>query len=627
MSDRARYAPISDYALIGDCHGSALVRRDGSIDWLCLTRFDSGGVFVRLLDDQRGGAFRISARDLIETRRRYLPDTNVLETTLVTRTGEARLTDCFAMRKGGRERPLRQLLRRIEGVRGRVELELEITPRYDYGDLHPWLRWHQKERVWSAVGGDDGIVVSSDAPLAIDREGCAFRCTLTLGPRQRRRFALTAAQPWALQLRRVSAREIDARIGRAARWWRAWVARAHDGLAPEVTRSALVLKLLTCAPTGAIVAAPTTSLPERPGGSRNWDYRLSWIRDSTMTLAALFSVGHPEAASAFQRFIRTATAGRVEELQIAYGCYGERRLPELEVTHLDGWRGSRPVRVGNAAAHQTQLDVYGELLQAAHLWVGLEKHPDEDEWRFLSDLVEAAARRWPEPDRGLWETRGEPRHFVYSKVMCWVALDCGLRIAERIGARCDRERWQSVRDQIRRSVEENGVDRERGCFVQAYGSRELDASLLRLPIVGFVPVDDPRMRATLEAVREDLAVGPLVRRYRSEQAGDGLPAGEGAFLMASFWLVDALAMAGRDDEAAELYRELLALGNDVGLYSEECDLETRELLGNFPQAFTHVALITAADQLRRLRSEHGAGRSLAERHHPAWPEMSSSLGT
>lgn len=627
MSDLdPRYAAIGDYALIGDCHGAALVRKDGSIDWACLTRFDSGAVFCRLLDADKGGTFAIRPRALVAVKRRYVPNTNVLETTLTTATGRVRLVDCFAMRTGGRQRPLRQLLRLVECIEGAVELDVMIQPRFDYGSLHPWLRYHPRERVHSAVGGDDALVLSTDCALELDQAEVAWRGHLSLGKRQRARFALSSARPYDIELRRVSARVFDSRLTQTMSWWRRWVdqgSRSVGTLAPEVVRSALVLKLLTCAPTGAIIAAPTTSLPEEVGGSRNWDYRYSWVRDSTMTLAALFAVGHPEVATGFKRFIESATAGRADELQIMYGCYGERRLTEVELDHLDGYRHSRPVRVGNGAATQTQLDVYGCLLDAAHLWIRTDNVLTPDGWRFLRGLVEMARMRWSEPDRGLWEIRSEPQHFVYSKVMCWLAVHRGIQIAEEQSLPCDLDDWKATRDLIRKSIEANGVDDERGCFVQAYGSKELDASLLRLPIVGFVEAADPRMRATIAAIREDLAVGPLIRRYRPDRSADGVSGGEGSFLMASFWLVDVLTMAGEIGDAEALYRELLELANDVGLLSEEYDPRTRELLGNFPQAFTHISLITAAEQIRRFREGDGDGRSLAERPQATKPQRST----
>jgi GH15 family glucan-1,4-alpha-glucosidase len=614
-ADGTGYVPIGDYALIGDCHGAALVSRDGAIDWACLARFDSGGIFCRLLDAEKGGTFALTPRDRVGVARCYLPDTNVLETTFSTTTGVARVLDCFVMRQGGRNHPYRQLLRVVEGVEGEVTFDVLIQPRFDYASLRPWLRHFPEHGVYSAVGGDDAFVLQSDAPLAIAREASSFTGELTVGRRQRQRLSILAQQPYDMRLRRLSIHTLDGRLASTIDWWRRWVRTgSYDPTYRDaVVRSALVLKLLTCAPTGAIVAAPTTSLPEAAGGTRNWDYRFSWVRDSAHTLAALLNVGHPEVATGFKRFIERATAGHADDLRVVYGCYGERRLTEEELTDLHGYRGSRPVRVGNGAAHQRQLDVYGELLNAAHLWRRAGNDVTEDGWRFLRSLVEAACAGWKEPDRGLWEVRAEPRHFVESKVMCWLALERGIQAAEEMALPCDLPRWQKVRAEIRAAIDRDGVDPERGCFVQSFGSREVDASLLLLPIVGFVQADDPRMRATVAAIEHDLCDGLLVRRYRPGAIGDGMRDGEGAFLMASFWLADVLAMQGRLDEAESRFRRLLGLANDVGLLAEEYDPARGELLGNFPQAFTHMALINSAEQLQRARCGANHTSAVSER--------------
>lgn len=622
------YSPIGDYALIGDCHGSALVSKDGAIDWACLARFDGGAIFCRLLDAGKGGTFALHPRERVSTTRRYLPETNVLETTFTTRTGVARVVDCFTMRSRGRTHPYRQLLRVVEGLSGEVTLDVLIQPRFDYASLRPWLRHFPDADVFSAVGGRDAFVLQADIPLRISREEASLVGSVTVGAKQRSRFSLTAEVPHDVRIERLSARAIDRRLAGTVKWWRRWVARGtyDEEYGEMVVRSALVLKLLTCAPTGAIIAAPTTSLPERVGGDRNWDYRFSWIRDSAHTLSALFTVGHPEVAAGFKLFIERCTAGNAEDLQVIYGCYGERRLTEESLTHLDGYRGSRPVRIGNGAAQQRQLDVYGELMNAAHLWRRAGSEISSDGWHFLRGLVDAAAMHWMEPDRGLWEVRGEPRHFVESKVMCWVALEHGIEAAEELGLPCDLDRWRKIRTEIRERIEREGVDPRRGCFVQSFGSTEVDASLLLLPMVGFVDANDPRMRATVEAVREDLGDGIFVRRYRSEATDDGVHGGEGAFLMASFWLVDVLAMQGRVDEAETLFRRLLALANDVGLLAEEYDPETCTFLGNFPQAFSHMALINAAEEIRRAR-RGSVPEAVAERGnvHPDHPVARETL--
>ncbi len=609
----SRYVPIADYALIGDCHGAALVSRDGAVDWACVERFDQGGFFCRILDADKGGTFALTPRERTGVTRRYLPDTNVLETTFTTKTGKARVLDFFAMRPRGRTNPHRQLLRIVEGVEGTVTFDVLVQPRFDYGSLRPWLR--HTGSVYSAVGGDDAFVLQADVELRIAREEASFVGEVSVRARQRKRFSIVAQRPWDMNLERLTQRTIDLRLAGTIRWWQRWVKRgSYDPTHREhVVRSALVLKLLTCAPTGAVIAAPTTSLPEEIGRDRNWDYRFSWVRDSAHTLAALFAVGHPEVAAGFKLFIERATAGSADDLQVVYGCYGERRLTEERLTHLEGWRGSRPVRVGNGAAQQQQLDVYGELLNAAHLWRRSGARINDDGWRFLRSLVEGACAHWREPDRGLWEVRGEPRHFVESKVMCWVALQRGTQAAEERGLPADLARWRRERDAVREAIDREGVDPERGCFVQSFGSRELDASLLLLPIVGFVDPDDPRMIATVKAIEEDLCDGLLVRRYRPASAADGFKSGEGAFLMASFWLVDVLSMQGRRAEAEERFRGLLALANDVGLLSEEYDAERGELLGNFPQAFSHMALINSAEQLHRARSGGEHKLALTER--------------
>jgi GH15 family glucan-1,4-alpha-glucosidase len=602
---RERYEPISSYALIGDCHSAALISASASIDWACMRRFDSGGVFCRLLDAEKGGSFELRPADLHRTRRAYLPDTNVLETVFECRNGLARVQDCFAMREGGSREPYQQLLRVVEGVEGQVAFDVVIEPRFDYGGLAPWLRHHPAEDVYSAVAGDDALVVGADCPLAMDTAAVRLSGRFVVRAKQRCRFSLVASMAHELSPKKVSARTVDRRLRQTIAWWRSWVARGQylSEYRDHLVRSALVLKALTCAPTGALVAAPTTSLPEVIGGPRNWDYRYSWVRDSTLTLSALFSVGYSDVALGFKRFIERTTAGRATDLQIMYRCYGERRLPELELPHLDGYRGSRPVRVGNAAASQRQLDVFGELLDFWHLSARMGTKISGDEWRFLRGLVEAASALWQEPDQGLWEMRGPPRHFVHSKVMCWVALDRGIELAEAHDLPGDVDGWRQTREEIRAVVERRGVDPERGCFVQAFDTRELDASLLLLPIVGFVHADEPRMRATVEHIERELGVdGVLVRRYR-RQVDDGLPGDEGYFLMTSFWLVEVLAMQGRLAEAEARFSRLLELGNDVHLFAEEYRPDVGHL-GNFPQAFTHVALIGAAQQLADVR-RHG----------------------
>jgi GH15 family glucan-1,4-alpha-glucosidase len=627
MSEPAdRYSPVSDYALIGDCHSTALVSTRGSIDWACLRRFDSGGAFCRLLDANKGGSFELRPEDAFRSRRAYVEDTNVLETTFETAAGRARVLDCFAMREGGSRTPYQQLLRVVEGIEGKVDFRVIIEPRFDYGALAPWFRHHEQEAVHSAVGGDDALVIGAGCPLAIDRPAARLTGRFSVRPGGRCRFSVVASMAHDLALARVTDDVVDRRLGETIAWWRRWVSKGRywPEHREQVVRSALVLKALTCGPTGAIVAAPTTSLPEVMGGPRNWDYRYTWIRDSTLTLSALLSVGHDDVARGFKLFIQRTTAGRAVDLRIMYGCYGERRLPEFVLPHLEGYRGSRPVRVGNAAADQTQLDVFGELLDLWHVSTDGEPRISQDEWRFLRGLVEAARASWRRPDQGLWEMRGPPRHFVHSKVMCWVALDRGIDLAESQGLPCDLPAWREERDEIQREVERRGVDPERGCFVQAFESRELDASALLLPIVGFVEPNDPRMHATVQHLEQELGDGLLLRRYRAGLE-DGLTGEEGYFLMTAFWLVEVLAMQGRLQEAEERFRRLLALGNDVHLFAEEYH-PVQGQLGNFPQAFTHVAIIEAAQHLADARSHGGWGRTTTAQRTAARRRAQSSRG-
>ena len=612
-----RYPPIDDYALIADCHSAALVSRTASVDWACMRRFDASSSFGRILDWDRGGTFALTPHGAEQWRRSYVGDSLVLETIADTATGSVRITDAFAMQRGGERHPRNQLLRIVECLQGTVDIDILLQPRFDYGELRPWLRrapsgapqesaMGGSERplhcVFTAVGGDVALTISSDTRLDVDPELLALTGTCHLTAGERRRFSVVADEPHDLDPQAADAEAIDAHMDETISWWTRWSDRtvAEGPHAALVRRSATVLKGLTCAPTGAIVAAPTTSLPEEIGGVRNWDYRYSWIRDSTLALAALTQTGHPEAARGFRDFLMRSAAGSPQDLQIMYSIYGARHLPEYELD-LEGYRGSRPVRVGNGAASQRQLDVYGHVLDAAHLWRSEMEEIDPEEWRFLREVVNQAARVWDKPDNGIWEIRGEPRQFVQSKVMLWVALDRGIDTVEQLGLdEPDVERWRQAREDIRDAIETQGVDRERGCFVQAYGSTAMDAALLRLPTVGFVDANDPRMKATVEAIRTDLAVGPhgFLMRYRPAEYDDGLPGEEATFLMCSFWLVDVLAMQGRLDDANELFEALVSVGNDLGLFGEEYDPVTDQQIGNYPQAFTHMALINSAHQLR-----------------------------
>lgn len=592
-----RYPPIADYGVIGECHTAALVSRSGSIDWCCLPRFDSGAFFGRLLDWDVGGCCAITpVAPEYGVTRRYIDDTLVLETTFRVGDNEVRLIDCFVMRSGGRYRPFHQILRIVEGVRGEIELDVRIAPGFDYGSLKPWIRSHG-ERLFTAIGGDEGLVVDGDIELEMEhRHALAARMTVQAG--QRKRLLVQFVRPETIDYdppQPTDSRTLDRRLDETIAWWRRWASRiAYDAENREaVVRSAITLKALTNAPTGAIAAAVTTSLPEWIGGVRNWDYRYSWIRDSIFTVRCLGDLGAGAEADAFRRFMERCAAGSVDDLQILYGLGGERRrwLNEWEVDWLEGYRGSKPVRVGNGAAGQAQHDTYGYLLDLAWRWARRGNEPDEDYWAFLAAVVDAAVRRWREPDHGIWEVRSAPRHFVHSKVACWEAVDHGVRLAERFGFDAPVLHWKQAAREMRAAIEEEGYDAERGVFLQAFGSHNLDAALLLLPRTGFVAWDDERMVRTVEAIHADLAVDGFVWRYRDP---DGLPGEEGAFLPCSFWLAECLARAGRREAGLEVFQAANATANDLGLFSEEYDPEAGIMLGNFPQGLTHLSHISAA---------------------------------
>jgi GH15 family glucan-1,4-alpha-glucosidase len=587
---------IGDYAFLSDCHSVALLSRAGSIDWCCMPRVDSASVFARILDHDRGGFCALGPTEPgASAARRYLDDTLVVETTVRTAGGEARVIDCFVMREGGKTDPHRQLLRIVEGARGRMELSLRVAPRLDYGEVRPWLR-HRGKGVWSAMGGNDALVIWADFELTSDGDHDLV-ATFEVRAGQRAYLSLTYAEPASLDDQPpgpLSPAELDTRLESTIAWWQRWAAdiklASADG--PAARRSAVVLKGLTNAPTGAIAAAATTSLPEAPGGSRNWDYRLSWVRDSVFAVQALTALGAEAEADGFRRFIERSAAGSVESLQIVYGVSGGRRLPERTLDHLAGFAGAKPVRTGNAAARQVQNDVYGEIVDLSWRWHLRGHSPDDDYWRFLVQLVDRAAEVWDEPDRGLWEMRGEPRHYVHSKVMCWSALDRGLRLAEECLRPAPSRRWATVAGDIRESVEAEGFDADRGVFVQAYGTTDLDAALLLIPGVGFLAYDDPRMVSTTDAIHAELDDGGgLLRRYKS---ADSLEGDEGAFVACSFWLAECLAHQGRSGEAREVFDRASLASSDLGLYSEEYDTKNAELLGNFPQALSHLSHISAA---------------------------------
>jgi GH15 family glucan-1,4-alpha-glucosidase len=598
VADRELYPAIADYALISDSNAAALVSRAGSIDWCCIQRLDAGSCFGRLLDWEKGGFCSISPKGGVRSSsRRYLEDTLVLETTFEAEGGGARLIDCFALSADPRQ-PYRQVLRVVEGVSGYVELEMQIAPRFDYGAVAPWLR-QEGVGVYSAIGGNDGLLISGDAGLS-PSDKHTLSATIGVHPGDRVRLSILSVPPERLDYdppEALDADEMDSRVDGTVDRWKEWASdlRFEGPYKAGVLRSALVTKALMNDLTGAVAAAPTTSLPEVPGGEMNWDYRCAWIRDSYFSVRSLAEVGFEEAADDFRRFIERSAAGSAESLQLMYGLGGERRLTEEKLDFLEGYRGAKPVRVGNAAAGQLQLDMYGELLELSWRWHRRGNSPDDDYWRFLLELVDAAAERWSEPDKGIWEIRGAPRHFVHSKVMCWAALDKGLRLAEECMRKAPERRWRRVRGEIQRGVENQGYDEDRGVFVQCFGGSDLDAALLLLPRVGFVDYGDERMVRTTDAIREDLDDDGLLKRYRNEDTQ------EGAFLACSFWLAECLAHQGRTEEAGAVFDRTLTTANDLDLFSEEYDTETGEMLGNFPQGLTHLSHISAAVALARYQ--------------------------
>jgi GH15 family glucan-1,4-alpha-glucosidase len=585
------YAPLRDYAAIGDGRTVALVSRDGSVDWLCLPDLDSPSVFGSLLDAGRGGRFALAPDGEFEARRRYLPGTNVLETTFTTADGAVRVTDALTL-PAGRLAPLRELARRVEGVAGAVTLRWRLVPRFGYGEAP--TRLGRRAGIPVATAGADAVALRTWDAGEPRLDGDAICGRFEVTPGTRALLAVTAAhgEPLVLPARDDVERRLDA----TASFWRDWAGkRAYDGPWREaVVRSALALKLLVHAPSGAVAAAPTTSLPERLGGERNWDYRFCWVRDSAFTADALLRLGCPAEARAYFSWLLHAAQLTQPRLGVLYRLDGGARARERTLS-LDGYRSSRPVRVGNGAAGQLQLDVYGDLLQTAWLYAGRAGGLDSDTARRLAEVADLVCDCWRQPDAGIWETRGEPRHHTHSKLMCWVALDRAGRLAAdgTIPGR-HAARWRREAEAIRRFVDERCWSPSLGAYAQHAGGDEADASLLQAALVGWAAPDDPRLRGTIDGVRRELGRGPLLYRYRSD---DGLPPGEGAFLACSFWLVDALARSGRLDEAAATMEELLALANDVGLYSEEIDPETGEFLGNLPQGLVHLALIGAATSL------------------------------
>jgi GH15 family glucan-1,4-alpha-glucosidase len=592
-------ASIEDYALIGDHQTAALVGRDGSIDWLCLPRFDSAACFAKLLGGEENGHWRIAPKGADAcSRRAYRTDSLVLDTEWETEDGTVRVTDLMPQRDRAPD-----LVRIVEGLKGRVTLRSTLRLRFDYGSIVPWMRKCDGHRV--AVAGPDSVWLRSEPAVRTWGKDFATHSEFTVAEGEEVAFVLTWHPSHEPRPALVDPHES---LRHSLADWQTWASRCRYA-GPHrdaVIRSLITLKALTYAPTGGIVAAPTTSLPEEVGGVRNWDYRYCWLRDSTLTLGALLACGYQDEAEAWRDWLLRAAAGDPADLQIMYGLAGERRIPEYELPWLPGFRGSAPVRVGNDAVRQLQLDVYGEVIDSLTLarHAGLPVKPDM--WRLQLALMEFLRSNWREPDEGLWEVRGPRRHFVHSKVMAWVAADRTVRaLEENPGLRGDADRWRAMRDEVHREVCERGYDPERHTFTQSYGSDELDAALLLIPRLGFLPPDDPRVVGTVDAVRDGLWSGGFLRRYSSDGTViDGLPGHEGTFLVCSFWLADALHMTGRTKEARELFERLVALCNDVGLLAEEYDPGAGVQLGNFPQAFSHIGLAGTA---LALFGEEGAG--------------------
>ncbi len=579
---------IEDYALIGDCQTAALVGKDGSIDWLCLPRFDSDACFAALLGTPANGRWRLAPKAPVRrVRRGYRGETLVLDTEFETDEGAVRLTDFMPIRDKAPD-----VVRIVEGLRGRVPMRAELVIRFDYGKTVPWVRRAQDGI--RAVAGPDSLQLHTTAET--HGEDLTTVSEFTVSPGERVPFVLTWQQSYRPEPEAIDPYEA---LGDTVSFWQEWSAKCiYQGEWRDlVVRSLITLKALTYLPSGGIVAAATTSLPEHIGGVRNWDYRFCWLRDATFTLLALVNGGYTDEAAAWGRWLLRAVAGDPGCTQIMYGLGGERRLTEYEVPWLAGYEGSRPVRIGNAAHAQFQLDVYGEMLDALYHSAQAGLKPKGDGWNLARALVNHVEQVWDQPDEGIWEVRGPRRHFTHSKVMAWVALDRAVRSAEQFGLEAPLDRWKATRRAIHERVCREGFDPKLNSFTQSFGSDLLDASLLMIPLVGFLPPDDPRVEGTVAAIGKHLRKDGFVARYDSSQTDDGLPPGEGAFLPCTFWLADCYAVMGRRAEARELFERLAGLCNDVGLLSEEYDPAARRLLGNFPQAFTHVGLVNTAFNL------------------------------
>jgi GH15 family glucan-1,4-alpha-glucosidase len=582
---------IEDYALIGDCETAALVGRDGSIDWLCMPRFDSDACFASLLGEPRHGRWLLAPRDAnARVSRRYRGNTLILETGFETAGGVVTVVDFMPLRDKAAD-----IVRLVKGQRGRVTMGMELVIRFGYGAIVPWVT-RLEDGTLQAIAGPDMLVLRT--PVPHHGENMKTVAEFTVAEGETVPFVLTHCPSHLSPPRPIDA---QAALEATERYWTEWAGRcrATGPWTDAVVRSLITLKALTYAPTGGIVAAPTTSLPEQLGGTRNWDYRFCWLRDATLTLLALMNAGYYDEAASWREWLLRAVAGSPDQLQILYGIAGEHRLSEWTVSWLPGYEGARPVRIGNAAYGQRQLDVYGELMDALHQGRRGGLATSESGWALQLAILRHLETIWREPDEGIWESRGQRQQFTHSKAMAWLAFDRMIKSAEAFGLPGPVEHWKKIRATIHADVCAHGFDPELGSFVRSYGAKELDASLLVLPEIGFLPAHDERVRGTVAAIERRLAVDGFVLRYDTAQCDDGLPPGEGAFLACSFWLADAYVMLGRMDDARRLFERLLGLRNDVGLLSEEYDAVTGRLIGNFPQAFSHVALVNTASNIAR----------------------------
>ncbi len=583
--------PIEDYALIGDTVTAALVAKSGSIDWLCVPRFDSNACFAALLGTAENGRWRIAPVEVeAKVSRQYRENTLILETEFTTTEGRVRLIDFMPVGTDATH-----IVRIVQGVEGCVAMEVDLTIRFDYGSIVPWVT-QENEDVLRAIAGPDMITLTT--PVKLEGDGLTTRGRFEVRTGQRVPFVMTYSLSHLPPPERIYA---DAALHRAQDFWEKWVAHAQGNgqYADAVNRSLITLKALTYAPSGGIVAAPTTSLPEYLGGVRNWDYRFCWLRDATLSLLAFMNSGHFDEARAWRDWLMRAAAGSPEQLRIMYGIAGERRLPEWQIPWLPGYGKSRPVRIGNAASQQRQLDVYGEVMDALHQARKGGLQANAENWDMQRALLDHLEKIWREPDEGIWETRGPPQHFTFSKVMCWVAFDRGIKAIEEAELDGPLDHWKKVRGEIHETVCRDAFNASLGSFTQAFGSDQLDASTLLISSVGFLAHDDERIAGTIAAVERRLLRDGFVLRYNTKESDDGLPAGEGAFLACSFWLVDAYVMSGRMDDARRMFERLLSLRNDVGLLAEEYDPRIKRQVGNFPQAFSHVGLINSAHNLTR----------------------------